>query len=364
MRRRAILVGGGAGKWDQYANYWAPLTRKRHTMPHPALPQHTNYWAPRPWKRHQQELRPQRPTESSHPTQHAKGRTGDCPGPRKETTTRRNVTQGGTSPPSNASLSVTTILLSSISHAQLFKKQEENAKLMLLAKRWLSIPLHLPYSYSANALQMSAKHAGIVSLPTSLCHWPLNQRPRHPAAPPFIAATVRDAVRCACRRQAAKLTGSRAPEAGWEGCGRPAGMPPLVDQPHVRRRHVSLCCLGGGGAGVQHGSVPLWAPPGGGVRHIPLRLVVPSVPCVLHTGHLHCLCPLLSEVTGGGELSQGTIPWGKFGVSVWRRRLPRGICSRNSGALPDLCASSVELVPRSVWKADLGLAPFVFSFFI
>ena len=33
--------------------------------------------------------------ESSDPTQHAKGRTGDCPGPRKETTTRRNVTQGG-----------------------------------------------------------------------------------------------------------------------------------------------------------------------------------------------------------------------------------------------------------------------------
>ena len=38
---------------------------------------------------------PQRPTESSDPTQHAKGRTGDCPGPRKETTTRRTVTQGG-----------------------------------------------------------------------------------------------------------------------------------------------------------------------------------------------------------------------------------------------------------------------------
>ena len=31
----------------QYANYWAPLTRKRHTMPHLAQPQHTNYWAPR-----------------------------------------------------------------------------------------------------------------------------------------------------------------------------------------------------------------------------------------------------------------------------------------------------------------------------
>ena len=81
----------------QYANYWAPLTRKRHTMPHSAQPQHTNYWAPRTRKQHQQEHRPQRPTESSNWTQHAKGRTGDCPGPRKGATTRRNVTQGGTS---------------------------------------------------------------------------------------------------------------------------------------------------------------------------------------------------------------------------------------------------------------------------
>ena len=72
----------------QYANYWAPLTRKRHAMPHPAQPRHTNYWAPRTQKRHQQEHRPQRPTESSDPTQHAKGRTGDRPGPRKGTTTR------------------------------------------------------------------------------------------------------------------------------------------------------------------------------------------------------------------------------------------------------------------------------------
>ena len=79
----------------QYANYWAPLTRKRHTTPHPAQPRYTNHWAPRTRKRHQQEHRPQRPTESSDPMQHAKGRTGDCPGPRKETTTRRNVTQGG-----------------------------------------------------------------------------------------------------------------------------------------------------------------------------------------------------------------------------------------------------------------------------
>ena len=79
----------------QYANYWAPLTRKWHTMPHSAQPQHANYWAPRTRKRHSQEHWPQRPTESSDPTQHAKGRTGDCPGPRKGATTRRNVTQGG-----------------------------------------------------------------------------------------------------------------------------------------------------------------------------------------------------------------------------------------------------------------------------
>ena len=79
----------------QYADYWAPLTRKRHIPPHPAQPQHTNYWAPRTRKRHQQEHRPQRPTERSDPTQHAKGRAGDCPGPRKGATTRRNVTQGG-----------------------------------------------------------------------------------------------------------------------------------------------------------------------------------------------------------------------------------------------------------------------------
>ena len=84
----------------QYANYWAPLTRKRHILPQPAQPRHSNHWAPRTQKRHQQEHRPQRPTESSDPTQHAKGRTGDRPGPRKETATRRNVTRGwGAGPP-------------------------------------------------------------------------------------------------------------------------------------------------------------------------------------------------------------------------------------------------------------------------
>ena len=79
----------------QSTNYWATLTRKRHIPPHSAQPQHTNDWAPRTRKRHQQEHRPQRPTERSDPTQHAKGRTGDRPGPRKGATTRRNVTRGG-----------------------------------------------------------------------------------------------------------------------------------------------------------------------------------------------------------------------------------------------------------------------------
>ena len=83
----------------QYANYWAPLTRKQHTIPHSVQPQHTKYWAARTRKRHQQEHRPQRPTERSDPTQHAKGRTGDCPGPRKGATTRQNVTQGAGTPP-------------------------------------------------------------------------------------------------------------------------------------------------------------------------------------------------------------------------------------------------------------------------
>ena len=64
-------------------------------LPHSAQPDHTNHGAPRTRKRYQQEHQPQRPTERSDPTQHAEGRKGDCPGPRKETTTRRNVTQGG-----------------------------------------------------------------------------------------------------------------------------------------------------------------------------------------------------------------------------------------------------------------------------
>ena len=82
--------GGGTTQHNpRYSNYWAPRTHKRHP-PQPAQPRHTNNWAPQTRKRHQQ-----RPTERSDPMQHAKGRTGDCPGPRKGTATRRNVTQGG-----------------------------------------------------------------------------------------------------------------------------------------------------------------------------------------------------------------------------------------------------------------------------
>ena len=77
----------------QYANYWAPLTRKWHILPHPAQPQHTKHWAPGTWKQHQRGHRPQRPTKHSNPTQHAEGRKGDCPGPRKETTTTAGVMQ-------------------------------------------------------------------------------------------------------------------------------------------------------------------------------------------------------------------------------------------------------------------------------
>ena len=86
-------TGGGYGRpVDRGA--WAAKTVKRPRQ-QPAPPQYANHWAPRTRKRHQQEHRPQRPTESSDPTQHAKGRTGECPGPRKETDTRRNVTQAG-----------------------------------------------------------------------------------------------------------------------------------------------------------------------------------------------------------------------------------------------------------------------------
>ena len=83
----------GCGRPEGGGGAWAATTVKRPSK-QPAQPRYANYWAPRTRKRHQQEHRPQRPTQRSNPTQHAKGRTGDCPGPRKETATRRNVTQG------------------------------------------------------------------------------------------------------------------------------------------------------------------------------------------------------------------------------------------------------------------------------
>ena len=62
------------------------------TAPHqPAQPRCANYWAPLTRKRHQQEHRLQRPPERSDPTQHAQGRTDDCPGPCEETATRRTA---------------------------------------------------------------------------------------------------------------------------------------------------------------------------------------------------------------------------------------------------------------------------------
>ena len=113
--RRERVQGKGSGKWRQ-ANRRRPLRTaiQPGVMPSPP-PTHTgrilaggpeegggliSYWAPRTWKRLQQEHWQQRPTERSDPTQHAKGRTGDCPGPRKVATTRGNATQGVHKPPS------------------------------------------------------------------------------------------------------------------------------------------------------------------------------------------------------------------------------------------------------------------------
>ena len=78
-----VRVGGSLWPWN------------RAPVPHSASPSGGGGGAPRTRKRHRQEHRPQRPTERSDPPQHAKGRTGNCPGPRKGATTRRNVTRGG-----------------------------------------------------------------------------------------------------------------------------------------------------------------------------------------------------------------------------------------------------------------------------
>ena len=69
--------------------------RNRRTTPATSTtPRRASYWAPLRRKRHHKGHGPRRPSERGAPTQHAEGRTGDCPGPREETTTRRHVTRG------------------------------------------------------------------------------------------------------------------------------------------------------------------------------------------------------------------------------------------------------------------------------
>ena len=88
---RARERGETCGGRPECGGEWAGKTVKRlpHQPPHqPAQPRCANYWASLTRKRHQQEHRPQWPSEYSDPTQHAQGRTGDCPGPREETATR------------------------------------------------------------------------------------------------------------------------------------------------------------------------------------------------------------------------------------------------------------------------------------
>ena len=71
----------------RHAKYWAPLTQKRHSA-HPSANK-------QPQNKGETDQQPVRPTGSENPTHCAKGRTGDCPGPRKETNIGRNVTQWG-----------------------------------------------------------------------------------------------------------------------------------------------------------------------------------------------------------------------------------------------------------------------------
>ena len=66
--------------------------------PHqPVPPQCANYWDPLTQTQHQQQHRLHRPSARSDLMQHAKERTRDCPGPRSESATQRNVTHWGIS---------------------------------------------------------------------------------------------------------------------------------------------------------------------------------------------------------------------------------------------------------------------------
>ena len=81
--RKHSEAGGGrpgcGGDWQQ-----RPYNDPRNNQHNP---QYANYWAPLRRQRHHKAHRPRGPTESSDPTQHAEGRTGDCPGPRKDNAT-------------------------------------------------------------------------------------------------------------------------------------------------------------------------------------------------------------------------------------------------------------------------------------
>ena len=92
-RKRGEACGGRPGR----GRGWAAKTVKRPPQ-RPAQPPVRQLLGHTYAKRHHKEHRPQRPSESIDPAQHAKGRTADCPGSREETATRRKVTQGAYPP--------------------------------------------------------------------------------------------------------------------------------------------------------------------------------------------------------------------------------------------------------------------------
>ena len=79
-QKRGEACGGRGGDWA------AKPSNDPRSEQH--APQCANHWAPLTRQRHHKEHRPRRPPECSDPT-------GDCPGPRQETATRRNVTPRG-----------------------------------------------------------------------------------------------------------------------------------------------------------------------------------------------------------------------------------------------------------------------------
>ena len=64
-------------------------------------PQCANYWAPLTRQRHHKEHQPQRPSERSNPTQHAKGRRVTVRGPGKELQPDGMSHRGDAPPPSS-----------------------------------------------------------------------------------------------------------------------------------------------------------------------------------------------------------------------------------------------------------------------